>query len=426
MIAFSRCASGAVRTSSMTLFCVISPNATWKLPRDTIPMIDRAFTTCLLALTLFAVSAGCGEGVDYRPDAIGEEGTVTVVMDSSHWNGEVGAALRRTLGRYITTLPQPERAFNLKVRELDSQSIYNQIKKYKNVVFVAVLDDTTQVADFMRRRLSKKVRQAVQDGRALFTPRGDVWRQQQMVAYLTAQTAEELVQKIDAVGPKLRQTFNEATRRRQTVEMFEKGRQHALEDTLMQRHGFAVNVQHDYQIIQDTTTASGGFVYLRRVLPSTWRNLMIYYTDEVDPSTLSPSWIKSTRDSLTRQYVRGNVAGFMRIDYRDITSRKRLASEQINFLGRYGFEVRGVWTMVAPHEGDSSFVQLGMGGPFVSYGFYDRASGRLYLIDGAVFAPKFDKRDFLRQMEVIAYTFRTRQDVQSADTARVTASASAP
>jgi hypothetical protein len=53
---------------------------------------------------------------------------------------------------------------------------------------------------------------------------------------------------------------------------------------------------------------------------------------------------------------------------------------------------------------------LGMGGPFLTYAFYDEPSGRLYLIDGMVFAPSFKKREFLRQMEVIAFTFRTRQE----------------
>jgi hypothetical protein len=59
------------------------------------------------------------------------------------------------------------------------------------------------------------------------------------------------------------------------------------------------------------------------------------------------------------------------------------------------------------------YVELGMGGPFVNYSFYDQASGRLYLIDGSVFAPGYDKLDFLRHMEIIARTFRTQQDAPS-------------
>lgn len=67
--------------------------------------------------------------------------------------------------------------------------------------------------------------------------------------------------------------------------------------------------------------------------------------------------------------------------------------------------------MVGPDD-DGEIVPYGMGGPFITYGFYDEASGRNYLIDGMVFAPNFNKREFIRQLEVIAYSFRTRKDLE--------------
>ena len=58
-------------------------------------------------------------------------------------------------------------------------------------------------------------------------------------------------------------------------------------------------------------------------------------------------------------------------------------------------------------------VEFGMGGPFLTYTFYDQPSGRIYIIDGMVFAPGYNKREFLRQLEVIAHTFRSQQDAQT-------------
>jgi hypothetical protein len=66
---------------------------------------------------------------------------------------------------------------------------------------------------------------------------------------------------------------------------------------------------------------------------------------------------------------------------------------------------------------DGKLLQAGGGGPFVTYSFYDQDSGRIYIIDGMVFAPGFDKREFLRHMEAIAYTFRTQNDVATAEEA---------
>ena len=43
-----------------------------------------------------------------------------------------------------------------------------------------------------------------------------------------------------------------------------------------------------------------------------------------------------------------------------------------------------------------------MGGPFVQYAFVDKTEEKLICVDGYVFAPKFEKREFLRELEAIA------------------------
>jgi hypothetical protein len=120
---------------------------------------------------------------------------------------------------------------------------------------------------------------------------------------------------------------------------------------------------------------------------------------------LTPEWIYATQDSLTKTFIQGNLG-----DYVEIDRRLPLETENIDFIGRYGFETRGLWHMVGDRE-DGTKAAFGMGGPFLTYTFYDEPTGRIYMISGMVFAPNFDKREFLRQMEVIAYTFRTRNDV---------------
>jgi len=49
-----------------------------------------------------------------------------------------------------------------------------------------------------------------------------------------------------------------------------------------------------------------------------------------------------------------------------------------------------------------------LGGPFVSFTFYDEESSRIYMLDGAVFAPGEDKLQFLRTLELMARSFKTK------------------
>lgn len=374
----------------------------------------------LWAVLTGAVVTGC-EG-DYRPRATGEEGAVTVVVDSTSWKGPLGKAIRSSLGPYVETLPTAERYFTLKQVDLDSERTFESVKDRKNVVFVAPLSDSTNEANFLRRRLSPEARQAVMDGQQAVVEKPNLWRRSQRVYFVTAATTEDLVRALEDRGGEMRQSFKAVTLERMEQEMFEKARQTNLEDSLLQTHGFAVNVQHDFVLADQNRTDSTGFVYLRRVLTDTWRNVMIYYEENARPARLTPGWVTRTRDSLSQIYQRGNVAGFLRTDY-----RRPLQAQEISFLDRYAFETRGLWHMVAradsvdaqPSLGD--YVELGMGGPFVNYSFYDQASGRLYMIDGSVFAPGYDKLDFIRHMEIIARTFRTRQDARASDDAVATA-----
>lgn len=366
----------------------------------------RIADLALLALAMgFALPLlpGCGAGGDFRPEAVGPEGRITVVIDSARWDGPLGLALRQQLGDTIATLPAPEPAFQIRRVGIGSQGQFDELQKEKNLVFVAPIDDSTNVARFLRSVFAPEAQEAIRGGNSAVIARRDVWRRKQQVFYLTASDENNLIAAIRADGRALRDTFNVVTRQRLYREMFDRGRQPEIEEQLMESHGFAVNVQHDYQIANDTTN----FVWLRRVLADSWRSLFVYYEENADPSMLTPEWIYATRDSLTNRYLQGTVEGYrVIIDY-----RRPLESEEIDFEGRYAYETRGLWVMARPAEDGRILVDGG--GPFLTYAFYDQASGRIYLIDGMVFAPGHDKREFLRHMEVIAHTFRTRQEADA-------------
>jgi hypothetical protein len=372
----------------------------------------RSLLTAALLLLVGMSSAGCLEGSNYRAVAAGPSGEVTVVVDSARWNGAVGNALRQTLGQSIETLPIPEPAFDLRQMDLTTQNL-ERVKRHKNILVAGALGTSSQEAEFLRQQFSEQARQAVERSGGTVVAQPDLWRRQQQVFYVAAPTPDQLAATIRQQGAALRDSLNVATRRRMTSDMFEEGRQFALEDSLLSRHGFAVKVQHDYQIATDTLftgEAQGGFVLLVRKLPDTWRRLFVWYRDRADPATISRDWVLSMRDSLAGEYLQGAQQGAAYTD-----RRRTLNVEEVDYLGRYAYETRGTWYMAvdtADAQSDDGRLPLGGGGPFVNYTFYDQEQERLYMVDGAVFAPDYDKREFLRQMKVIAYTFRTRPEVR--------------
>jgi uncharacterized protein DUF4837 len=358
------------------------------------------FVPVLLILILFGT--GC-EALDIRPRAVGREGDIMVVTDSMSWKGEIGDALREELGAYINTLPAPERLFDLKQTGITSNKTLKLIKRQKNVIFVAPLSDSTREARYLLSTLDEAAANAVVSlGTVAVLGHQDEWASEQQVYFLLGRDASQLAQAIRQNAEGIRYNFNRATRRRLMRTMFDTGRQEDLEARIMDSHGFTVNAQHDYLVAMDTTN----FVWLRRIVSSdSWRSLFVWYTDEMSPADLTAEWALDVRDRLTTAYVQGNLGGHVVVD-----NRRPLEAENIDFLGRFGYEIRGLWYMVGPDENGNE-VQFGGGGPFVTYAFYDEESRRTYLIDGMVFAPGFQKREFLRHMETIAHSFRTQADV---------------
>ena len=371
------------------------------------PRGTRLGRLCLSLAFVFGL-VGC-EG-DFRPKADGPEGEITVVMDSSYWTGEAGEALRENVAPWVETLPVSERYFQLRHLELSDERTFERVKDLKNVVIASPLSDSTNETSFLRQRLSDKAEQAVLDVQTAVISKPNLWRRSQRIYYVPAATPEALAQTFRTQGEEVQQTFKEVTLQRMKQNMYEEDRRSAIEDTLMNRHGFAVNVQQGFQIAVDTTIASEGFVWLRRILAKTRREFFVYYAEDIDPDQITSEWIFAKRDSLTQRHLRGNVQGFVQIDY-----RRSLETGQLTFLDRYGYEARGLWYIVTPVDGGEGVRPVGGGGPFVTYTFYDRSTDRVYMLDGSVFAPDYDKLDFLRQMEVMARTFRTAEEARSAE-----------
>ena len=70
--------------------------------------------------------------------------------------------------------------------------------------------------------------------------------------------------------------------------------------------------------------------------------------------------------------------------------------KEVNFNGEYAIEMRGQYRM------ENGF----MGGPFVSVTTLDKKRNRVVTVEGYVFAPKFKKREYVKEVESIIYSLQ--------------------
>ncbi|MEX2639470.1 MAG: DUF4837 family protein [Balneolales bacterium] len=327
---------------------------------------------------------------DYRRPAQGPFSEVLVVMDSTRWDSSTAEAIRHTFGSEIMTLPRPEERYDLRFMTLRSNNDLEYAKRHKNAIFVATIDEESNVGSYIRSTISDDIAERVRSEQNFAFPLRDRWYKNQWTLILSSTDDETLAAKIRDTGQSLVSNLDSVEIQRWQQEVYRRGEQIELSDSLMNTHGFSIRVQHDYNIGVDTTD----FVSLRRFLSDNDRWIWVWWQDDVDNiDHIDSEWINAKRDSLQEQYIRGSrEESYVQTEY-----RRQVETTPTRINGRRAFETRGTWRM----ENDL------MGGPFLNYTVFDEDQDRLYLMEFAQFAPGHTKRRFVYQFEAMANTFDT-------------------
>ena len=205
---------------------------------------------------------------------------------------------------------------------------------------------------------------------------------------LASTSLDQLKRKVVANKGQLYGYFEKKLLRETTNEMYERLEQKDLADKFLEEYGWTVRVQHDY--ILNVERQQDRFIMLRRSLPQRERWLFVHWLEGVDPSVIDAQWAIGRRNKMTKKFYQG-----------DIINEEYTSSRDVEFSGKRALMLEGLWENV-PRV---------IGGPFRNYTFYDDKTGRIYMIDVAVFFPGGKKEPFLRQLDIMAHTFQTAYDL---------------
>lgn len=349
----------------------------------------------VLLLVFVTVGVGC-EG-DYRQKARGSFGEVIVLMDSSDFESPVADAIRQTFGGWVQTMPGNPPKFDLRFNDITSNEQLEQLKRFKNILIVAPIDDTTNVGEFVRALLSDEVEDNVRSGNSFAFPLEDQWYRDQWSMILTANSDSDLAEKIRNSEVTLTSNLMDKELDRWQEEVYDSGEQYALEDSLWENHGWRIRVQHDWEKNIDTTYSENGeenhFLTMRRPLPDNDRWFWAWWKEVDNINEVDDNWINAKRDTLMEKWIRGSRDS----SYVTTARNRPYHTETFRMDGNMVYETLGIWTMT--HDA--------MAGPFVNFTIYDQETSRLFILEFAQFAPKYDKRRFVRQFRAMLRTFES-------------------
>ena len=156
---------------------------------------------------------------------------------------------------------------------------------------------------------------------------------------------------------------------------------------ILEKFGFTLDLPLDYFLATDEP----GFMWIRKETKNTSTGIMVYTTEwnEKNPTLAST---RRLRDSICRIYIPGPSEN----SYMITDTAYNALFYPVLIAGRGATVVRSLWRTA----GDF------MGGPFIALTIPDAESGRLITLEGFIYAPRFDKRNYMKQAEAIVYSFK--------------------
>ena len=343
---------------------------------------------CLIAIASWLTACGSSTEETLKPPTSYLKGQILLIMDTLHWSKGIGHVLRQQLSPPMAELPQPEPLFDL--LRTPPSSFNSTLQRAASLLFV-VLSESRGEED---KRLRRLFRDYLPSDTARLHFFRDLYARGQRVALLLAKDSSRAIDFLEKKGRVLRRYFERAERRH-ILQKISPITDETLYKGLMTRYGFGLRLPKTYELAKE----SKHFIWARYLDASVDKNIFVHhvpYTDSVVFS--SPS---SYREKITRKYLRDSEKSHL---YITIQPEVPLTHERISFQGSYAVRSYGRWKL-----SDNS-----IGGVFVSY-LLAASNGRLYYLEAFLYRPGKKKRDMIREMEALLWTFSLPEEDASSD-----------
>jgi hypothetical protein len=300
-----------------------------------------------------------------KPSATGKAGEMLIVMNKGLWEGQPGEVVKGVFQQPEPMFLQEEPMFDLV--QIDHANFVKLFETHRHIFIVEVGPEHPKATMEVSR---------------------DIWSYPQMVIRVKApddSTFRLVIERNSEafVGHYL------AMERERLINAYGRMENLAARNAVNKMFGITMTIPEGYYV----ATEGEQFIWLRRTGTRDDFDLgvLIASMPYKDPAIdFNPSVIWARRDSLTKKYIPGQFDGSFMTTYPELEPQAR----EISLNGKYAMELRSLWRV----EGDY------MGGPFVTYAMVDEETNRLFIFDGFVYAPNFDKRDYIRQVMAVIYS----------------------
>lgn len=329
----------------------------------------------ILALTAWIFtscnSESSGSADIYKSDSTGKSGELIVVIPETDWKGASGKAIRKVFEEPVPHFFNREPQFDIDM--IAPGGFGNLVKKFRNLILFEKKPDLTE---------------------AKIEVRESVWANDQIVVSILGPDTTAMLNALRQDAEKIKTAINEADRKHYE-KVHKKQSSDKNKQLLKEKYGISLNMPSDFKMVREENgiswfrsetrrnTSSGSFQVMLNIVvseqPYTSENQLTDSVIIASKTAITGSVIQSSNDSplVIESYFEPTIA-------------------EVNHDGNYAKMLRGLWKFESPV----------MGGPISSITVHDPDNNRLITIDGFAFAPKFDMREYMKQLESIVLSVK--------------------
>lgn len=285
---------------------------------------------------------------------------VVAICNQPIWEGPVGDSLRTFLRAQDPYLNAAEPLFSL---------------------FNVTPHNVTKIVNDHRNQIEVKVDPALTESSA--GAAYDVTASPQIIITLQGPSQASIAAYLGENRESLLQLLEKTERDRSVAYAKNYGEKY-IEEQIEKQFGFRMHVPKGYVLAKQTDD----FMWVRYEYPAASKGFLLYSRPYEGKMSLSEGEVLAARLKFAAE-VPGPSDG----SYMTTSPVFPPAYRLVKIDGRVWAELRGFWDV------ENDF----MGGPFVSYSTVDEASKRVITIDGYIYSPKLNKRNFMREVEHLVY-----------------------
>ena len=318
--------------------------------------------SAFIALFVAAVSCSSGKQKALLPNVSGKAGEVIIAMDKDNWEGDLGNEVRYVLGGDTPYLAQKEPLFNLV--NVSPTGFADLFRVHRNIVIFST--DSS-----------------LQEGKVVY--RADLWARPQCVIEVSAPDSQTLLNLFRENSDNISGALEQAERDRiiANAKLYE---EYGIAEAVRGKISGSPHFPSGYKLRKMTDD----FIWIADDKQYSTQGVFIYWYPAEEKENFSKENILAHRNA----FMKANVPGMFDNTWMTTSTFIEPTVEFISFRGRQFAQTRGFW------EVQNDF----MGGPFVSHSFYSRDGKDIIVVEAWVYAPKYDKRQLLRQVESVIYS----------------------